>query len=442
MVPQSVGVAGDWIKQFLVRTARLVPFRIHLSKAEQTIRILYSFPHKLGGGRIQTTAWEQVRGLADAGADVLAYPGVLEIPLPGPVVVKPTLSRGRLRLPYKLLGTARTCALHDRIVARRLRRFPGQIDIIHLWPLAASETARTAAQMGIPTVLERPNAHTAFAYQVVEEECRRLGIALPPGHEHAFNPEKLAREEEEYQLTDYLLCPSDFVAKTFVDRGFPPSKLLRHSYGMDPQVFYPQAQEDRSIRPFTMVFVGVCAVRKGLHFALESWLKSPACQSGRFLIAGDFIPAYEEKLRPLLSHKSIQVLGHRNDVAELMRNSDVLVLPTLEEGSALVTSEARASGCVLLVSEASGAICRHGENALVHRVGDVETLTSQITQLHADPSLLNRLRATSLSTIDQITWSAAGRRLYDLYCEIITRHREGRSLIATAAPASMNAVSV
>lgn len=396
-------------------------------KDNDQVRVLYSFPHKLGGGRIQTTAWEQVRGVMQAGAEVLVYPGVLQVPLPGSPVVKPTLSRGKLRLPYKLLGTARTCALHDKIVAWRLRKLARKIDIVHLWPLAAGETARVAAEMGIPTVLERPNAHTAFAYQVVQDECRRLGVVLPPGHEHAFDRDKLAREEEEYQQTDYLLCPSDFVMKTFVERGFPPHKLVRHSYGMDPQVFYPArgGREDTG-KPFTLIFVGVCAVRKGLHFALEAWLKSPACGAGQFLIVGDFIPSYEEKLRPLLAHKSISVLGHRNDVAELMRNSDVLVLPTLEEGSALVTSEGRASGCVLLVSEASGAICKNGENALVHRVGDVETLTRHITQLYTDPAMLHRLRASSLDTIDEITWTAAGVRLLDLYREIIGNHGEGR----------------
>ena len=40
---------------------------------------------------------------------------------------------------------------------------------------------------------------------------------------------------------------------------------------------------------------------------------------GRFLIAGDFLPAYREKLAPLLSHPTVEVLGHRTDVAELMR---------------------------------------------------------------------------------------------------------------------------
>ena len=66
----------------------------------------------------------------------------------------------------------------------------------------------------------------------------------------------------------------------------------------------------------------------------------------------------------------------------------MFVLPSIEEGSALVTSEARGCGCVILVSEVAGAVCHHDENALIHRVGDVEALTRHITSLHADRDLL------------------------------------------------------
>ena len=40
--------------------------------SNRPIRVLYSFPHKIGAGRICYTAWQQVAGLAAAGADVLA----------------------------------------------------------------------------------------------------------------------------------------------------------------------------------------------------------------------------------------------------------------------------------------------------------------------------------------------------------------------------------
>ena len=385
------------------------------------VRVVYSFPHKIGADRICYTAWQQVNGLAAAGADVLVFPGVLHKALPANVRIHPTLARGKLRIPYRVLGSMRAFGLHDYIVSRRIEKLAGQIDIIHTWPLGALRTLKVAANLGIPTVLERPNAHTRFAYGVVQQECERLGVMLPPDHEHAYKADVLAKEEEEYDLAYRLLCPSDFVLRTFLDEGFKQEKLVRHIYGFDEKRFHPDGESHERKQGLTMLSVGVCAVRKGLHYALEAWLKSPASRDGTFLIAGEFIPGYAEKLAPMLAHSSVRVLGHRNDVPELMRKSDVLVLPSIEEGSALVTSEARGSGCVLLVSEAAGAICKHMEDALVHRVGDVKALTEHITMLYEDRELLERLRNASLRTVPEITWTAAGRKLLEVYRQIVQR---------------------
>ena len=398
---------------------------------KKSIRVLYSFPHKLGADRICYTAWQQVNGLAEAGAQVTAFVGVLERPVPPSVKVRTTLAKGKLRISYKLLGTMRALALHDRIVAHRIATMKNDIDIIHTWPDAALETLRTARRLGIPTVLERPNAHTRYAYEAVNRESQRLGIILPASNEYAFKPEVLEKEEKEYNLADHLLCPSDFVVQTFVDQGFAREKLMRHQYGFDERKYYADSSppQDRN-RGLTMLFAGDCAVRKGVHLALEAWLNSPAHCDGKFLIAGKFLPAYAEKLAPMLAHPSVQVLGFRNDVPELMRKSDLFVLPSIEEGSALVTSDARGSGCVLLVSEAAGAICKHMENALVHPVGDVKTLTEHIKLLYEDRSLLNRLRASSVSTIQEITWMAAGRRLLDVYQAVVAANAVQRGVQA------------
>src|SRR5262249_17019639 len=115
-----------------------------MSLTRNKVRVLFSFPHKLGAGRICNTAWQQVNGLAAAGADVLAFPGILHKPLPPTVTIRPTLGRGQVRIPYRILGTMRACALHDWIVARRLEQLDGGIDIIHTWPLAARQTLMVA----------------------------------------------------------------------------------------------------------------------------------------------------------------------------------------------------------------------------------------------------------------------------------------------------------
>jgi glycosyltransferase involved in cell wall biosynthesis len=385
------------------------------------IRVLYSFPLRLGADRICYTAWQQVNGLAAAGADLLVCPASLGREVPAGVKGVPTLARGNVRVPFRLLGTTRAVALHDRIVARRLEKLVGQIDVIHTWPTGALETLKAAARLGIPTVLERPNAHTGFAMEVVKQECDRLGIELPPNHEHAYNAAKLEKEEAEYRLATKLLSPSEFVTKTFLDKGYLKEQLVRHTYGFDEKVYFPSDEQRDPKRGLTMLFVGVCAVRKGVHFALEAWVNSPASKEGTFLIAGGFLPAYQEKLAPLLAHPSVKVLGHRTDVPELMRRSDILILPSIEEGYGLVIAEAMGSGCVPLASEACTEICDHMKTGLVHKVGDVEALTDQITMLHENRALLAQLREACLRQRSEITWTAAGKVLLEAYKQAIAK---------------------
>ena len=385
--------------------------------ASNKLRVLYSFPLKIGADRICYTAWQQARGLAAAGAEVTVYPGSVARPLPAEVVVRPTLARGRFRIPYRVLGHDNAYQLHDFLVAKRFCHSAGDFDIIHAWPSGARRTLEAANRLGVPTVLERPNAHTALAYEVVQAECERLGVSLPPGSEHAYNPSVLRQEEHEFALAGHLLCASDFVEQSFLDRGFSADKIIRHTYGYEPERFYPGPTKPGT--DITMLFAGFAAVRKGLHIALEAWLRSPVSESGTFLIAGDMLPAYRDKLQSLLSHRSIRVLGHRDDLPELMRQSDVFVLPSFEEGFGLVCLEAMASGSVPLVSTACTEICVHEKNALVHTPGDVEGLTDHISRIGADRSLLSRLRTEAIDAAQGRTWDDAGRQLLAAYQQAI-----------------------
>ncbi len=412
-----------------------------MAHIEKQVRVLYSFPLRLGADRICYTAWQQVNGLAAAGADLLVFPASLGRPVGSGVRVVPTLAKGKLRLPYSAVGTMRAVALHDRIVARRLKKLGGKIDIIHTWNLGALETLKTAKKLGIPTVLERPNAHTGFAMEIVQKECERLGVTLPPDHEHAYDVKKLHKEEQEYRLATRLLCPCEFVVKTFLDKGYSRGQMVRHIYGYDEMVYYPASEPSASKRGLTMLFVGVCAVRKGVHFALEAWLRSPASKDGTFLIAGEFLPAYREKLAPMLAHPSVKVLGHRNDVPELMRKSDILILPSIEEGFGLVITEAMGSGCVPLASEACTELCSHMNTGLMHKVADVDTLSRQITMLHEDRALIKKLRAACLETAPTFTWTAAGRVLLDAYRETIAGYRQSASTASVSVPSAVYAKS-
>lgn len=344
-------------------------------------------------------------------------PGVLHRAVPAKVAVRPTLSRGKYRIPYKLLGVTNACRLHDYIVARRLEKMAGQIDIVHCWPRGALDTLKTAKKLGIPTVLERPNAHTRYCYEAIAKECERIGIENPH-RDYKPDSRALALEEREFASADYLLCPSEFTAQSFLAEGFPTSKILRHTYGFDENLYFPEARGEQGSN-FVGIFVGVDAVRKGLHFALEAWLHSPAAKSGTLFIAGDLSQEYKNRFSEELSHPSVVQLGHRRDVPDLMRKADLLLLPSIEEGFGLVCVDALGCGVVPLVSKACTETCRHMDNALVHEIGDVRCLREQITLLYENRELLGRLREGALHSRHELTWSAAGKRLLAVYQDVV-----------------------
>src|SRR5580704_10343072 len=88
-------------------TSKKRPKREIMSDSKNRVRVLFSFPLRLGADRICGIAWQQVNGLAAAGADVLVFPASISRPVASNVRVSPTLARGKLRIPYKLVGTMR-----------------------------------------------------------------------------------------------------------------------------------------------------------------------------------------------------------------------------------------------------------------------------------------------------------------------------------------------
>lgn len=387
------------------------------------MHVLYSFSLRFGLPGIGTTAWYQVHELVRRGLRITLFCGSCEREVPGIYRVVETMRFAGMPLPYRVIGNERAFRFHDDKVACEVTRQSGHqgshYDVIHCWPLGSLATLRAAKSAGVATVLERPNAHTAFAYEVVTREHEKLGVPIAAGHSHAPSPERLRIEEAEYQLADLLACPSDFVARTFLERGVDPAKLGRHQYGFDPSKFSPGEAERPADRPFTMVFVGRCEPRKGLHYALEAWHRAGAPAHGRFVICGAYVPGYREVLARWLDRASVEERGYVADVSGEMRNADVLILPSIEEGSALVTYEARASGCVLLVSDAAGAKLLDGRHGFVHRTGDVSQLADQLQTLISDRALLQRMRSASIAELDSLTWSAAADSQCALYEQAI-----------------------
>jgi glycosyltransferase involved in cell wall biosynthesis len=390
------------------------------------MRVLYSFPHPVGRTGIGTTAFHQIQGAMRQGVELVLYCTSLERELEGEARVVETLRVGGRRVPHRAMGVDRAYRYHDRRVARALRAGAEAVDLVHSWPSASVKTFSAARALGIPCLREVPNTHTGYAFEAVARETAKLGLEPVRGHSHTFIPALLAREELEYALADVLLVPSEFSLKTFSKRGIPSAKLALHRYGFEPDRFYPLRDDSRPRRAdgLLALYVGSCEPRKGLHYALQAWVESGAAELGRFVVCGEFVNGYREAVARWLAHPSVEVRGFVSDPGPLMRESDILLFPSVEEGSAIVTYEAQACGCVLVVSDATGARVEHGRQGLVHRAGDVETLTSHLRQLAEDRSLLRRLRRATLAARDDLGWDAAGKELAAVYAGLLSSRRE------------------
>ena len=377
------------------------------------MRILYSFPHAIGAPGIGTTAINQVIGLIERGHDVTVIAASLHRNAPDlATTVLKTMVFGGARVPHRVLGMDRTMAYHDFRTATHLRRNPSKYDIVHCWPGATLMTAKAASELCLPVGREVPNTHTANAYEVVAKLCADLDIQLPQGHSHRANLQRLAKDEAEYDAATFLLVPSDHVADTFIQRGYSSNKLFRHQYGYDPIKFRPPTLPRAGT--FRAAFVGSVEPRKGLHIALEAW-KTAAVADAQLSIFGSIVPGYERVLEKYRGLPNVSFIGFTNDIPGALQASDALLLPSFEEGSALVTYEAQGCGTIPLVSDAAGAHCIDGETGLIHKSGDVQALIGHLRALASSPELRQSMQATIEAQRSDLTWSAAAARLENCY---------------------------
>jgi glycosyltransferase involved in cell wall biosynthesis len=323
---------------------------------------------------------------------------------------------GRIRVPMRFFGTVGTGRIHDSLAAAYIRRADESWDVFHGWPLGSLRSLDQLRNRNIPTVLERPNVHTAEAFQLVSREYARLGLKPQAGNPHRHDAARLKREEEEYAKADFIACPSDFVRDTFIRRGFSEERCLRHRYGFDEESIAFNASVPPY--PFRFLFLGRGEPRKGAHYLLEAWQKAELGEKAELCFAGNFEEAY---LRYLLEHydqKGVRYLDFVDDVAGLLGTVHALVLPSIEEGSAIVSYECRGAGLPLLASNSGGAYGTNGQGMLLHRTGDTETLARQMKCLVEDEAYYAELKRQLIALRSELSWTAAGRELGEMYEDI------------------------
>lgn len=115
---------------------------------------------------------------------------------------------------------------------------------------------------------------------------------------------------------------------------------------------------------------------------------------------------------------TVRMLGHRDDVPELLAAGDVFVFPSLYEGIAGAAIEAMALRLRVVASDipAMREVLEPSKNAVLVEPGDSAALADAVSALLADPGRMRRFSLRSRERFLEIfTLDRAVRRMSELY---------------------------
>lgn len=243
-------------------------------------------------------------------------------------------------------------ALHawfGRWAASEIRK--GVWDVVICWSGIAEESFQALKESSAIKFLERGSSHIRTQADLLAQEQSRTGI-----HQECPSSWMISREEREYLLADTIVVPSSFAYNTFLGRGISGKKVRKNLLGVQTGAFRPEpsvvesrCRRIRSGQPLRVLYVGALSFRKGLWdlLAITRRLSGKNFQF-RFLgPAGPEVQAYLAELRRIaeIIHQQPQ-----RDLPNWYAWGDLFVLPTIEDGYAMVLDQALAGALPILAT--------------------------------------------------------------------------------------------
>jgi glycosyltransferase involved in cell wall biosynthesis len=259
-------------------------------------------------------------------------------------------------------------------------------------------------------ICDRGSSHIRYQDAILREEYARWKLDYL-----AIDPRIVAKEEAEYESSDLITVPSGFAEQSFLEMGVPAGKMHRIPYGGRLERFRPEGNPPKG--SFNVLFVGHVSLRKGVPYLLEAFsrLKHP---HKRLQIAGSVDPVLAPILAKLPSDH-VEYLGTVANVqlSKLYCEAHVMVLPSVEEGLAMVMGEAMACGCPVVASGNTGAqdIFTDGQEGFIVPIRSSESILRALQQLADDPCLATNLRRRCVERMHAVDgWDGYGRRWREL----------------------------
>jgi len=258
---------------------------------------------------------------------------------------------------------------------------------------------------GAKIILERGTRH-------VLEQIKTLNSNPALKGKEAMPKIFIERDLKGYEVTDYISIPSNAVKESFLKHAVPFDKLFVNPYGVNLKEFGP-TELDKT--PYDLIIVGQWCYRKGCDLLVE------VCQKYNYTLlhVGSII---DVKFPRDLNFKHIDSV-EQSALRKYYSLGKVFVLPSREEGLALVQPQALMCGLPLVCSIYTGG--SDLKKFIDNEEWIIEMKDLSINELNScilrGLELANKQigkRSYSVDVSDKLSWSAYGKRYSDFLTSI------------------------
>jgi glycosyltransferase involved in cell wall biosynthesis len=264
--------------------------------------------------------------------------------------------------------------------------------------------------------MEEVNSHIEYGDEILLREFESLNIKGGVFEKETDHYTRL----QAYEESDYILCPSEFVRRSFLSKGFAPERLLKVNFGF-PAIETGNSKVDKPHHAFRMLYVGQLHYRKGLRYAIEAFRKLNH-PNKEFIIVGPKTPITGLENTQIPPGVVFTGTLKGEDLKNEYRKASVFVLPSLEEGLALVQGEALAFGVPLLITTNTGGddIIENGKEGFIVEPASIDSLADRMQEMADDRFLLERMSANALVTAKTLgSWDIAAGRLISQLSDVL-----------------------